>query len=596
MAGRSTKRSARSLPRRNPALLVAWVVSAALVLLFAAPARAQDTTFYLDRLQVGGAPDDGVAIWRPHVDEKTRIYGQFGLGFSLNPFRIENHIENPSEAARMNQLSGAPVKTQLIGYPTIGVEFLKRFALQMTLPIAFLQTGNETNPTAGVGTDNVDLVGAAVHDLRVQGRAQLFQTDDRAFKLGILANGFLPSGNEKSWTGDKTASGGVGVGLEYDFDVLLTAFNTGVHFRPQASVNDFGVGNEWTWGLGAFLPLRDGQIRLGLEVFGSTGIASVPTRFVDSDTFFSGDNTPLEWMLEGRIHTDDERQGHVGLAGGTRLTPGYAPDFRVIAQVGYWFRIFDTDPASPPKGYRAETWRDDVDTDKDGLPDDVDLCPTEPEDGKPPNTDDGCPALPDADGDGIPDISDKCPNDPEDFDKIDDFDGCPEDDADEDDIPDAKDACPKEPGEASDVAEKNGCPQFIRRISGSSEIEILKQVQFATGSATILPTSYPILDEVYRLLDVNEEITLLSIEGHTDDRGSDELNDKLSKDRAASCMNYLVQKGIEPGRLTSDGFGERKPLADNNTAEGRQKNRRVEFHIRNQGLEGVKPEKAPDAE
>ena len=228
-------------------------------------------------------------------------------------------------------------------------------------------------------------------------------------------------------------------------------------------------------------------------------------------------------------------------------------------------------------------------TTRDGLPDDIDLCPSDPEDGKPPNTDDGCPALPDRDGDGIPDTSDKCPDQPEDFDKIDDVDGCPEDDADDDKIPDAQDSCPKEPGEPSPEPPKNGCPQFIRRISGSSEIQILKQVQFATGSARILQNSYNILDEVVRLLKVNPEITLVAIEGHTDNRGPDQLNEKLSNDRAHSVRTYLIDRGgIDPGRLTAAGFGPRRPIETNDTEAGRQKNRRVEFHIRESNTGGNK--------
>lgn len=555
---------------------LAWLVATLLALLLPSVASAQTNTFYLDRIQVAGAPDDGMAIWRPRMHEETRFYGQLALGFGLNPFRVENHIEDPVESAVISNAAGAPVRQQFNLYTHIGIEFLERFGVQASLPVVLVQTGNDT-AVPGAGRDAVNLDPVALMDTRLDGRAVLYRTDDKAFQVGAQARMWLPSGNEQSWAGDRTTSGGVGVAAEYDFGGFIMALDTGLHFRPPASVNDFSLQNEWTWGLGAFLPLRDETLRLGAQVFGSTGITD--------GTVFEADNTPLEWMAEARFATDEDKQGFVGLSGGTRLTPGYAPDFRVMAAAGYWFTVSDTDPKSPGKKYKRDVWREGVDTDKDGLPDDVDLCPTDPEDGKPPNTDDGCPALPDRDGDGIPDSSDKCPDEPEDFDKIDDWDGCPEDDADEDGIGDAEDACPKEPGDKSEIAEKNGCPQFIRRITGSSEIEILKQVEFATGSARILPRSYPILDEVYRLLSVNTEITLLSIEGHTDDRGSDELNDKLSSDRAQSCMEYLVKKNIDASRLRSEGFGEKRPIADNETAEGRQRNRRVEFHIRNQSVE-----------
>src|SRR5262249_42049871 len=153
----------------------------------------------------------------------------------------------------------------------------------------------------------------------------------------------------------------------------------------------------------------------------------------------------------------------------------------------------------------------------------------------------------------------------------DDRDGCPEDDADKDGIPDAQDKCPKEPGEASpDDPEKNGCPHFIRRVTGSAEIQIMKQVEFAFDSAAILPVSFPILDEVVRLLQVNLEIKLVSVEGHTDNQGTDDYNDRLSRSRASSVVEYIVKKGIDRNRLTSTGFGSKKPLMSNETDQGRQ--------------------------
>jgi len=85
---------------------------------------------------------------------------------------------------------------------------------------------------------------------------------------------------------------------------------------------------------------------------------------------------------------------------------------------------------------------------------------------------------------------------------------------------------------------------------------------------------------------VNKEIKVVSIEGHTDNMGSEEYNDKLSKDRARSVVDYLVRHNVDKGRLISTGFGLTKPIATNDTDEGRQKNRRVEFHIKSQTIEG----------
>ena len=156
---------------------------------------------------------------------------------------------------------------------------------------------------------------------------------------------------------------------------------------------------------------------------------------------------------------------------------------------------------------------------------------------------------PDRDGDGIPDQYDKCPDVPEDKDGIDDGDGCPEDDADNDGIPDAQDACPKEPGQKNTDPKKNGCPTFIK-VEGNV-VRILQQVHFATGSATILPESFPMLQEIANLLKANKGIKRMSIEGHTDNRGSADLNKKLSarSRRIGRDLARPARRRAEPPRV-----------------------------------------------
>jgi OmpA-OmpF porin, OOP family len=546
------------------------VLSFAATVSVAQVALAQDTTFSLDRLRLGGAPDDGMGLWRPEIADKPRLYGQFMLGYSHNPFRIEHHIQDDAQADAMESVSGAPVRGQLTGYFDIGFEVWERLGLQIMFPATFFQTGNPTfASTVPSARDAVDLATAAPGDMRFEARGVPVIVEDGFYKLGINANVFAPSGNDLSFTGDKSASGGFGISNQLDWKDFQLVFDTGMHFRPDSSVNDFEVGHEWEYGIGGFIPIRDDRIRLGLTVFGSM--------MVTGDEAAKIESTPIEWMIDGKFALTEDKQLYLNGFGGTRIAPGYAPDFRTGIAIGYWFNLVDVEPPAPPKDINIS--RGDIDTDKDGYPDNIDLCPTEKEDGKPPFTTDGCPGT-DRDGDGIPDVLDKCPDVPEDKDGINDNDGCPEDDADKDDIPDAQDACPKEPGSASPDKEKNGCPQFIKRIKGSNEIQVLKKVEFEFGSARLSAASFPILDEVVRLLQANPEITLMSIEGHTDNVGSDETNLRLSKDRAKSCLDYLVQKGVKKERLTSEGFGEAKPIESNDTPQGRAKNRRTEFHIR----------------
>lgn len=112
-----------------------------------------------------------------------------------------------------------------------------------------------------------------------------------------------------------------------------------------------------------------------------------------------------------------------------------------------------------------------------------------------------------------------------------------------------------------------------------NKIVLWGKIFYDTAKATIKPISYPILDDVVDVLVKNPQVTLVEVQGHTDFRGSDEYNMKLSQSRAESAMNYLIEKGISPTRLRAVGYGESRPIATNDTAEGMSQNRRTEFII-----------------
>jgi outer membrane protein OmpA-like peptidoglycan-associated protein len=116
------------------------------------------------------------------------------------------------------------------------------------------------------------------------------------------------------------------------------------------------------------------------------------------------------------------------------------------------------------------------------------------------------------------------------------------------------------------------------RVEGD-HIVIDDMIQFEYDSAEILPVSHAILDDVVKVMQDNPKIEQVDIVGHTSSEGSVKHNNKLSTDRAASVMQYLVDHGIDAGRLTSQGKGPSEPIADNSTEEGKVANRRVEFKI-----------------
>ena len=219
----------------------------------------------------------------------------------------------------------------------------------------------------------------------------------------------------------------------------------------------------------------------------------------------------------------------------------------------------------------------DPDNDKDGIPEVEDQCPHEPEDQDGFQDAAGCPD-PDNDADGIADINDKCPNEPEDKDGFEDADGCPDPDNDKDGVPDTSDKCPNEPG----PADNNGCPKKYEHIVVTQEkIELKQKIFFDTNKAVIQPRSFSLLDEIASVLRSRPTMAV-RIEGHTDSRGSRAHNLKLSQARADSVRQHLVGLGVEPSRMEPIGYGPDQPIETNKTVAGREKNRRVEFIITQQ--------------
>lgn len=107
---------------------------------------------------------------------------------------------------------------------------------------------------------------------------------------------------------------------------------------------------------------------------------------------------------------------------------------------------------------------------------------------------------------------------------------------------------------------------------------VLKNIFFDFNKAKIRKESFVELDKIYKLLKEKPEMKV-EISGHTDNKGNDKLNIKLSNDRAKAVMDYLVKKGINKARLTAKGYGKDQPIASNDTDEGRQLNRRVEMKV-----------------
>jgi outer membrane protein OmpA-like peptidoglycan-associated protein len=292
---------------------------------------------------------------------------------------------------------------------------------------------------------------------------------------------------------------------------------------------------------------------------------------------------------------------------------GVSPDWEFMGGLG--ITLGGTPPAPPPPPAPIVT-----DRDKDGVPDATDKCPDEPgprENSGCPDKDrdkdgvvdrkdkcpdvaglpelQGCPVA-DQDKDGIPDDKDKCPTEAEDKDGFEDADGCPDPDNDKDGIADVNDKCPNEPETKNGFQDEDGCPdevpEAVKKFTG-----VVKGITFRRNSADIKASSFPLLKQAVKTFKDYPQLRI-EVSGHTSNDGKRDFNVKLSKKRAESVKAFLTSAGIDESRVLTVGYGPDKPIEDNTTKVGQEKNRRIEFRLLSpdETLPPSVPESLPDSD
>lgn len=495
------------------------------------------------------------------------------------------------------------IEDQFFVHAGLSVTLAERVRFGLNLPVLLYQEGSEVLGPTGTIRPSSD---ATIGELRLSADVRLFGELNDPATLSLGARAYFPTGSRAAFTTDGVFSMLPQLQLAGRVSSFVYAARTGVRIRGREQ--NFGsepIGSELVFGAALGVIALDDRLVVGPELWGSSVVSD------GAEAFFGQSSTAFEGILGA--HLDAVKGLRIGLGFGPGLTNGMgAPAVRYLASVE-WVPPIEQAPPPPP-----------ADGDQDGIPDTEDACPLEagvpsPEPGKhgcplppadgdrdadgvldsadacpaeagPPNDDpklNGCP-LPDADGDGITDADDSCPQEkgvPDLADKS--KHGCPLPlDTDNDGILDPDDACPKQPGTPNADPKKNGCP---KAIVTDTRIEILDRVEFDTGKATLTAESDGVLSAVAKILKEHPEIKKVSVEGHTDSRGAKAQNLELSKRRAAAVVKWLVENGVEASRLTSQGFGPDRPIDSNETDEGRQNNRRVEFKI----LEGAPAAAAP---
>ncbi|MDI3290122.1 OmpA family protein [Polyangium sp. 15x6] len=542
-------------------------------------ASAQTATA-LERLEPAPAGDGFFAVPRADVPGHLRASAALVFSYADSPLSLR---VGAGDAARD---AGEVVSYQVTGHVLAAIEIRRFLKFDVDVPVTLAQGGDSPSITGlvsalppGTQVTYGSPEGAAMNDLRLGLRLVLLPQRGAIPAASLVYAVWVPTGDETAFTGtgEVRHMPSIVVGA----DMGRFSYSIALGRRVQDTRGGLGLlGGELV--AGGAIAGRFGRFSAYGELYGSTVT-------VEASPFGRG-TTNIELLLGGRATVGPLS---FGLAGGPGLTAGVGtPTFRLVASVGASFDVpqkaqargeVATNAGDPKAGSKGNSKGKtgagvDVaaapDADGDGIPDSNDVCPDRAGDATPTAKRPGCP--PDRDGDAIADADDVCPDepgvasaDPARF-------GCALD-TDGDGIADAVDACPKERGEANADPKITGCPASVR-VEGT-QIVILQEVNFATGSDVIAPESYALLEQVGSVLAQHPEIARVAIDGHTDNVGAERANVTLSQRRAVAVVRWLVDHGVDARRLEARGFGPRRPVASNDKPEGRAKNRRVEFQI-----------------
>jgi OOP family OmpA-OmpF porin len=517
--GARSSRRARSAPLRRKlghALALAALVSRC------APRGARADGITSLALEPAPAGDPGLTVERATVNGEGLLSVRFLADIARRPLSVAN---------RRGDLDNV-VNSQIWLHTLVTYALASRLSLNLDLPAVLGQTEGD-HPTSGRAAPGPDAT-SAIGDLRLGLRFSPLaaaQRTTRAYAVAVSAAVWLPTGRD-AYASDSAFRAAASVLADGDVGRFYWSGKVGVAGRPAVRLGfsaPLRAGTAFTAGAAAGVYLDAAHaLTLGPEL-------ALATTIVDATAF--GAEGTVAHLLLGIQYLARRAPLEVGLGVGPDFArgPGSA-DYRVLIQVGM----------VPERALLRP-----IDSDGDAVTDDADACVRTPGVRSDDPERNGCPVVLDADSDHIADSDDACPNafgdpSPERM-----LNGCPA------------------------LAEPPGSRAELRR----EEIVIDQQIAFVSGSAVLLPESDPVLADVARVLALHPEIELLEVQGHTDERGGVDYNRKLSFERAKSVLDGLIHRGIAPERLAARGYGRERPLADNSTEAGMQKNRRVEFHV-----------------
>lgn len=542
---------------------------------FVAPTRAfaQTEGFSINRFDVSERGSDWFV--GDSLDLRTR-YGEavrpsvgFVLDYANKPLVL--YSDEGVERAVI-------VKDQFYGHFGASLVIVERLRLALNVPVALMTNGQSADWLDRTIAANS---GTALGDLRIGADLRLVGRYGGPATLALGAQVYLPTGQRTYFTGDGAVRLTPHLSLAGRVGAFQYAVRAALNYRAQDVVlTDVPSGTEVQFAAAAGISVANHSLLIGPELWGSTVVVN--------NGAFQKETTPFELLFGAHYRP---RNFRIGVGVGPGLTRGVGtPALRVVGMFEWsptvdedrdHDKIFDDVDACPdvpgvPNADPKKHGCPPSDRDGDGFPDDVDACPDVPGVASNDPAKNGCPIPGDRDNDGIIDEEDDCPDEPGPRSDIEGRNGCPIKDSDGDGILDPVDACPTVPGPANADPEKNGCPPA--RIE-HDQIVITERVEFKTDSAELLGSSTGILTAVMNILKEHTELKRVLVEGHTDNVGGARYNKGLSERRAKSVVKWLIEHGVEAHRLLDAGIGLERPIDTNDTSAGRQKNRRVEFHI-----------------
>lgn len=494
----------------------------ALVLLSAAPAHAQELTEHFD--VEGFTPEPGRASVVGLVGAATpghlSAVASMWLHYAHRPL-VARLLAPDGTARELAVIDGR--WTMDVG---LGLGLGRAWMVSAALPVVMNQSGAGlgVNPVDGAGT--VD--GFALGDARLGARWRFLDVEPVRVALGGVMG--LPTGADAGFVSDGRVRGEPFLASDVRVGPATATVNLGYALRGARTAHNFRSDDALRWGVGGRVNVVPG-LDLGSSVRGTHSLLRTPDPEDPGILIANTQAHPIElvgaasWSLRGVTMT---------LGAGTALNESVGvPRYRVLFGLGY---ALDAVPRRDVRGAADDANDREAphDPDGDGLTRD-DLCPDTPG----PRTEGGCPAF---------------------------------------DTPDAQASTPIAGAPLADAA-VDDAPTTAPVALRGDRVEIVESVYFDTDRATIQQRSLPILDHVAEFLQRHPRVRLLSIDGHTDDRGSASHNLDLSARRAGAVRAYLIERGIDAGRLRAMGYGESHPIAPNDSEAARARNRRVEFLV-----------------